>query len=336
MKAPVGPDEGARKVAALLIALGTSAAAKLMARMPAESVERVAGELLLTPHVDADVRDAVLEECYADVFQDVGALAGGEAYALQVFAEAFGEVRARDLLTRVREAQQEQPFEYLRTADPIQVAEFLATEHPQTIALVLAHLDPRHGAAILMQLAPALQVDVAQRIALMEQTTPEMISLVEEGLRRRLSSLVTETTAVGGVRPLAHVLNQVDRSTEKEILGGLAAQDPALADQVRRLMFVFEDVLKLDDRAMQIVVRNVDTKDLALALRNVHENVREHFLANMSQRAAEMLTEEMSLTAQVRLKNVEEAQQRIVEVIKRLEEQDEIVIDRGDGGDLLV
>ncbi len=336
MKALAEPDDGARKAAALLIALGTTAAARLLALMPPESVERVAGELLQMPHLDAETRDTILEESYVGVFQDVGALSGGESYAVRVFAEAFGEDRARVLLTKVREAQQEQPFEFLRSADPMQVAEFLTIEHPQTIALVLAHLDARHAAAILMQLEPGLQVDVAQRIALMEQTTPEMIALVEDGLRRRLSSLVTETTAVGGVRPLAHVLNQVDRSTEREILGGLAAHDPALADQVRRLMFVFEDVLKLDDRAMQTVVRNVDTKDLALALRNASEAVRARFLSNMSQRAAEMLTEEMSLATQVRLKNVEEAQQRIVEVIKRLEEQDEIVIDRGDGGDVLV
>ncbi len=201
---------------------------------------------------------------------------------------------------------------------------------------MVAHLDARRAAGILTQLDAAMQVEVAQRLALMEQTTPEMIALVEDGLRRRLSSLVTETTAVGGVKPLAHVLNQVDRTTERQILGGLAEHSPDLADAVRRLMFVFEDVVKLDDRAMQKVVRNVDTKDLALALRNASDGVRQKFMGNMSQRAAEMLTEEMSLTTQVRLKNVEEAQQRIVDVIKHLEETDEIVIDRGDGSDALI
>lgn len=329
-------QDGSKKVAGLLIALGTEAAAKLLSRLPPDAVERVAGELLQTPQLEAQRRDAILEETFAGVFQDVGVLAGGESYALQVFAEAFGEAKARDLLEKVREAQQTLPFEFLRAADPVQLAEFLATEHPQTIALVLAHLDARRAARILVELDQSLQVEVAQRIAQMEQTTPEVIALVEEGLRRRLSSLVTETTAVGGVKPLAHVLNQVDRSTERQILGGLAENDPELADAVRRLMFVFEDVVKLDDRAMQKVVRNVDTKDLALGLRNASDGVRQKFMSNMSQRAAEMLTEEMSLTTQVRLKNVEEAQQRIVEVIKRLEEEDEIVIDRGDGGDVLV
>ena len=332
----VAADDGARRAAGLLIALGTTSAGRLLARMAPDAVERIAGELLHMPQLDSDVRDAILEEAYAGVFREVGVLAGGETYALQVFAEAFGEARAHDLLDKVREAQQSQPFEFLRVVDPIQVAEFLSTEHPQTIALVVAHLDARRAAGILTQLDAAMQVEVAQRLALMEQTTPEMIALVEDGLRRRLSSLVTETTAVGGVKPLAHVLNQVDRTTERQILGGLAEHSPDLADAVRRLMFVFEDVVKLDDRAMQKVVRNVDTKDLALALRNASDGVRQKFMGNMSQRAAEMLTEEMSLTTQVRLKNVEEAQQRIVDVIKHLEETDEIVIDRGDGSDALI
>ena len=336
MTESVATLSGTRKVAALLIALGTDAAAKLLARLPGDAIDRVALELMRTPQLDAEVRDSILEETYAGVFADIGVLAGGEGYALRVFAEAFGEPKARDMLDRVHHQQQVLPFEFLRAADPVQVKEFLSDEHPQTIALVLAHLDARTAARILVQLEPLLQVDVARRIALTEQTTPEALELVEEGLRRRMSSLVTEAAVVGGVRPLAHVLNQVDRSTERQILGNLSEQDPELADAVRRLMFVFEDVSKLDDRSMQRVIRELDTKDMALALRTATESVKQKFFGNISQRAAEMLKEEMSLASQVRLKNVEEAQQRIVAIIRKLEEQGEIVVARAGEEELVV
>lgn len=327
---------GTRKVAALLITLGTEAAAKLLARLPPDAIDRVALELLRTPAVDSGVRDAILEETYAGLFSHGGVLPGGEDYALKLFAEAFGESRAAEMLDRVHQAQQVIPFEFLRGADPVQVKELLAGEHPQTVALVLAHLDPRTAARILVELEPTLQVEVARRIALTDQTTPDALAIVEEGLRRRISTVVTETTSVGGTRPLAHVLNQVGRSTERQILGALSEQDAELADEVRRYMFVFEDVALLDDRAMQRVIRELDAKDMALALRTAPDPLRDKFFSNMSQRAAEMLKEEMGLAGQVRMKNVEEAQGRIVEVIKRLEDQDEIVISRGGADDALV
>jgi len=327
---------GTRKVAALLIALGTEASAKILARLPQESIDRVALELMKTPVLEADVRDSILEETYAGLFSHMGVLPGGESYALELFKEAFGESKARELITRVAESQIIIPFEFLRDADPVQVKELLANEHPQTIALVLAHLDPRSAARILVELEPLLQIEVARRIALTDQTTPEALAIVEDGIRRRISSVVSQSTAVGGARPLAHVLNQVDRSTERQILGALAEQDGELADEVRRFMFVFEDLALLDDRSMQRVVRELDSKDMALALRTTTEEVKEKFFLNMSQRAAEMLREEMSLTAQVRMKNVEEAQSRIVEIVRRLEDQDEIVINRGGSEDALV
>ena len=304
---------GSRKVAALLISLGTGAAAKLLARLPADTVDRVALELLKTPNIDPAVRDSILEETYAGLLAHGGVLPGGEAYALELFAQAFGEHKARELLERVNLAQKFVPFEFMTGADPLQMAELLSPEHPQTIALVLAHLEPRMAATVLVGLEGSLQVEVARRIALTDQTTPEALAVVEDGLRRRISSVVTEATVVGGTRPLAHVLNQVDRGTEKQILAALTEFDPNLADEVRRYMFVFEDVVMLDDRAMQRVIREVDTKDLALALRSTNDYVKDVFFRNMSQRAAETLREEMSLSAQVRLKNVEEAQSRIVE-----------------------
>lgn len=328
---------GSRKVAALLITLGTEAAAKLLARLPPEAIDRVALDLLRTPAVDAGVRDAILEETYAGLFSAGGVMPGGEVYASELFGQAFGEAKAREMLERVHRAQQVVPFEYLRGAEPTAVRDLLAGEHPQTIALVLAHLDPRSAARILIEFEPTLQVEVARRIALTDQTTPETLAIVEAGLKRRISSVVTETTtAVGGVRPLAHVLNQAGRTAERQILGALAEQDAALADEVRRFMFVFEDVMLLDDRAMQRVIRELDTKDMALAMRTASDAIKEKFFSNMSQRAAEMLREEMSLGGQVRIKNVEEAQGRIVEVIKRLEDSDEIVISRGGSDDVLV
>ncbi len=327
---------GARKAAALLIALGRDAAARVLARLPADAVERLTLELLRTPALDAAVRDAILSEAHADVFAGSGLMPAGETFAYEVVREAYGPDLAEDVISRVRKAQIPAPFEFLRDADPSQVRELLATEHPQTIALVLAHLDPRSAARVLTELDAPLQVDVARRIAMTEQVSPETVAVVEAQLRSRMAAFAAgSTTTVGGARPLAHVLNQVDRSTERQILGGLAEIDPVLADEVRRYMFVFEDVLLLDDRAMQRVIRELDAKDIALALRATTEEVKEKFFSNMSHRAAEMLREEMELAGQVRMKNVEEAQGRIVEVIKRLEEQDEIVISRGGGGDVL-
>jgi flagellar motor switch protein FliG len=224
----------------------------------------------------------------------------------------------------------------MRDIDPIQAAGLLADEHPQTIAIVLAHLEPRTSALILVQFDPLVQVEVAKRIALTEQVSPEAVDVVEEGLRRKLSTVVTEVTSVGGSRPLAHVLNQIGRTNERQILAALAEQDSQLADEVRRYMFVFDDIAVLDDRAMQRVIRELDAKDMALALRPATEELRLKFFQNMSQRAAEMLREEMSMGGQVRLKAVEEAQQRIIDTIKKLEDSDEIAISRGGSEDVLV
>ena len=327
---------GPRKAAALLITLGTEASAKLLARLPPEALDRVALELMRMPAVDSDVRDAILEEAYAGLFAHAGVLPGGENYAAELFGQAFGTGKARELLDRVHQAQQIIPFDFMRDIDPIQAAGLLADEHPQTIAIVLAHLEPRTSALILVQFDPLVQVEVAKRIALTEQVSPEAVDVVEEGLRRKLSTVVTEVTSVGGSRPLAHVLNQTGRTNERQILAALAEQDSQLADEVRRYMFVFDDIAVLDDRAMQRVIRELDAKDMALALRPATEELRLKFFQNMSQRAAEMLREEMSMGGQVRLKAVEEAQQRIIDTIKKLEDSDEIAISRGGSEDVLV
>src|ERR1035437_191485 len=327
---------GPRKAAALLITLGTEASAKLLARLPPEALDRVALELMRMPAVDSGVRDAILEEAYAGLFAHAGVLPGGANYAVELFALAFGQNRAHELLDRVHQAQQIIPFDFMRDIEPTQAAGLLFEEHPQTIAIVLAHLDPRAAAKILTQFDAPIQVEVAKRIALTEQITPEAVAIVEEGLRRKLSSVVTEVTYVGGTRPLAHVLNQVGRTNERQILTALGEQDSQLADEVRRFMFVFDDIVLLDDRSMQRVIRELDSKDMALALRPATEPLRLKFFQNMSQRAAEMLREEMGLPGQVRMKAVEEAQQRIIDIIKKLEDEDQITINRGGTEDAFV
>ena len=327
---------GTRKAAALLIALGTDSAAKLLRRLPPEAIDKIALELLRTPELDAPVRDQVLEETYLGLYSQSGVMAGGESYALELFEEAYGKERAQNLLERVSVAHQVNPFDFLQGADPVALRDLLAEEHPQTIAIVLAHLDPRTAGRVLSEFDPELQVEIARRIALTEQTTPEVLTVVERGLRSRMTSTVVEAMQVGGIKPLAHVLNQVDRTTERQILGALAERDAGLAEEVRRFMFVFEDIIQLDDRSMQRLISDLDQKDIALALRTANEQVRDRFFTNMSHRAAEMLREEMTLSAGVRLKNVEEAQTRIVEVIKRLEDQDQIIISREGGDDVLV
>lgn len=327
---------GPRKAAALLITLGTEAAAKLLAHMPPDALDRVALELMRMPAVDATTRDAILEEAYAGLFAHAGVLPGGENYALELFAQAFGQSKAHELLERVHAAQQVIPFDFMRDLDPAQAAGLLAEEHPQTIAIVLAHLDPRSAARILTRFEAPIQVEVAKRIALTEQITPEVVEIVEEGLRKKLANIVIEVTSVGGTKPLAHLLNMVGRTNERQILTALTEQDAQLADEVRRYMFVFEDIVLLDDRSMQRVVRELDSKDMALALRGVNEALRNKFFNNMSQRAADMLREEMSLSGQVRMKTVEEAQGRIVDLIKKLEDNDEININRGGTEDAFV
>jgi len=327
---------GPRKAAALLITLGTEASAKLLARLPPEAIDRVALELMRMPAVDSMTRDSILEEAYAGLFAHAGVLPGGENYALELFAQAFGQGKAHELLERVHQAQQIIPFDFMRDIEPMQAAGLLADEHPQTIAIVLAHIDPRAAARILTQFEAPIQVEVAKRIALTEQITPEAVEIVEVGLRRKLSSVVTEVTSVGGTRPLAHVLNQVGRTNERLILEALSEQDSQLADEVRRFMFVFDDIVLLDDRAMQRVIRELDAKDMALALRPATEPLRLKFFQNMSQRAAEMLREEMSLGGQVRMKAVEESQQRIIDTVKKLEDNDEIVVNRGGTEDAFV
>jgi flagellar motor switch protein FliG len=323
-----------RRVAALLVALGPEAASRIVPRLPDPTLDLVANELLRMPLLTAEQREAILEDAYRSIVATVGTATGGERFASDVFVGAFGEARARELLDRVHEGRGAPPFHFLRRLEPARAAAILAEEHPQTIALVLACLNARGAARLLAQLEPDLRVDVAGRIARMDRIAPEAVDVIEEGLRRRVSGVASVTAqATGGPKPLADLLNQVDRTTERQVLDALRESDEALADDVARLMFVFEDLARIDDRGMQRLIRDLDTKDIALALRTAGETLKERFFANMSSRAAEMLKEDMSVEGNVRQATIEEARTRVVEVARRLEEAEEITIDRGGGDD---
>jgi flagellar motor switch protein FliG len=256
--------------------------------------------------------------------------AGGVDYARDVLEKALGEQRAIEIINRLQGALQMTPFDFIKRTDPQQLLNFIQNEHPQTISLILAHLNSEHAATILGALPSEIQVDVAQRIAVMERATPDIIMEIEKVLERNIASVFTqEMTAAGGVRAVAEMLNRVDRSTEKAIMEKLEETNPDLADEIKRLMFVFDDVLLIDDKSIQRILREVDTKDLILALKGAGEEVKAKILKNMSQRQRALILEEMEVMGPTRLKNTEEAQQKIVNTIRQLEEMGEIVVARG-------
>ena len=257
-------------------------------------------------------------------------MSGGVDYARTILNDAVGSNKADEIIGRLSSFLRVSPFDFLKHTDPKQLLTFISNEHPQTISLILSYLEPSDAAPVLGGLAPEVQVDVARRLANMDRCSPEVIREVERILEQKISSVMTtDIQQTGGVKSLVEVLNLVDRSTEKAIMESLEDSEPELADEVKRLMFVFEDIKMLDDRAIQAVLGQTDKKDLALALKSVAEDVRMKCMKNMSQRAAQALTEEMEFMGPVRLKDVEDAQQRIVAVIRRLEESGEIIIDRG-------
>ncbi|HEX2587420.1 MAG TPA: flagellar motor switch protein FliG [Gaiellales bacterium] len=325
---------GRRKAAILCVSLGSGGAAEIFKHLSNDMIEQLTIEMAKTPTVELEVAEFVLEE-FVETASARGYIAeGGLRYAREVLERAVGLQRAGEILNRLSAVIETSPFDYLRTTPPDQLAAFLRNEHPQTIALVVAQLPTTALAAKVMELlAPEVQADVAVRIATMGQTSPEVVKEVASVMETRLETVIQrEYAASGGVRSLASILNSSNRATERNILDHLGEQDTDLAEEVRRLLFVFEDILKLDDRAIQLVLREVDSKDLALAMRGSTVDVQEKILANMSQRGAEMLREEMEFMPPQRRRVVEEAQTKIVAVVRRLEDAGEIVIARS-GGD---
>ncbi|MDR3710576.1 MAG: flagellar motor switch protein FliG [Capsulimonadaceae bacterium] len=327
-----------QKAAILLVALGPGVSALVFQHLSTEEVEMLTLEISRTGKVSPEVRTEIVDEFHSLCMAQEYIAEGGVEAAKAVLMQAFGQETAQSIIGRVLQAMQVMPFDFIKRADASQIITFIQNEHPQTIALILAYLPPSHAANILSGLPHETRAEVARRIAMLDKTPPEVIREVERVLERKLSSVVnTDYTQAGGIKSLVEVLNWVDRGTEKTILESLSENNPEIAEEVKKLMFVFEDIIALDDRAIQQVLKEVDGKELALALKGVGENVQARIFKNMSERAATMLKEDMEFMGPVRVRNVEEAQQRIVNIIRKLEEAGEIIVARpGGGGEELV
>jgi len=330
------PLTNRKKAAILMVALGPDAAGQLFPHLTPDEIEVISVEVARMGRVNPQIKDSVIEEFHELCIAQEFIAEGGMDAAREMLMTAFGEEKAGLIVGRVMQALQVMPFDFLKRADAGQITTFIQNEHPQTIALILAYLAPAQSAAILSGLPQDLRAEVARRIATLDKTPPEVIREVESVLQKKLSSVVsTDFSHAGGVKSLVEVLNYVDRSTEKTILESLSESNPEIADEVKKNMFVFEDIILLDDRAIQLVLKEVDTKELAVALKGVGENTQVRIFKNMSERAAAMMKEEMEFMGPVRLKSVEESQQKIVSIIRKLEEAGEIIVARGGGEEMI-
>jgi len=329
---------GPKKAAIVLVALGTEASAEIFRNLSEAEVEQLTTQIARLEGVTPEMREAVLEEFHQMVMAQQFITQGGMNYAEEVLEEALGPNKAREILEKVRSTIRTTGFNMLNNVDPNQLTNFVQKEHPQTVALLLAHMSAEKAAQIISALPQEMQVDVASRIATMESISPEVLHQVEQVLAQQMKTMFSGDTAeVGGVKSVAEILNLVDRGAEKNILGNLERDNPELATEIKNLMFVFEDIVLIDDKGMQRVMKEVDTKDLALALKGSTEHVQTKFLTNMSSRAAEGIREDMAYMGPVRLKDVEEVQQKIVDIVRRLEEDGEIIISgRGGEDDIIV
>ena len=328
---------GVQKAAILLIALGPEKSATIFKHLKEEEIEELTLEIANTRSVSPKAKEAVLNEFYQVCLAQQYIAEGGIGYAKELLEKALGNEKAQDVITKLTASLQVRPFEFIRKTEPSQILNFIQDEHPQTIAMILSYLAPGQASMIISALTPEKQADVAKRIAMMDRTSPDVIKEVERVLERKLSSLLNQDyTIVGGVDAIVNILNTVDRGTEKHIMESLEIEEPELADEIRKKMFVFEDILLLDDRAIQRVLRDVDNNDLAIALKGANEEVQGAIFKNLSQRLASMIKEDMEFMGPVRMKDVEEAQQKIVGVIRKLEDSAEIVISRGGGDEIIV
>lgn len=328
---------GVQKAAILLIALGPDKSANVFKHLKEDEIEQLTLEIANTRSVSPAIKDSILDEFYEVCLAQQYIAEGGITYAKDLLEKALGAERAKDVIGKLTASLQVRPFEFVRKTDASQLLNFIQDEHPQTIALILSYLAPQQAALIISALPPERQSDVARRIAVMDRTSPDVVKEVEKVLETKLSSLVNQDyNIIGGVDAVVDILNTVDRSTEKHIMETLEVEEPELADEIRKKMFVFEDILLLDDRAIQRVLRDVENSDLGLALKGANEQVQNAIFNNLSKRLAVMIKEDMEFMGPVRMKDVEEAQQKIVNVIRKLEENQEIIISRGGGGDEIV
>ena len=329
--------DGVEKAATLLIALGPEKSAQIFKHLKEEEIEQLTLEIANTSSVSPQTKEMVLNEFYEICLAQQYIAEGGIGYAKELLEKALGEEKAKTVIGKLTASLQVRPFEFIRKTDPSQLLNFIQDEHPQTIALILSYLPPSQSSLVISSLPPEKQADVAKRIAQMDRTSPDVIKQVEKVLERKLSSLVNQDyTIVGGVDAIVSILNSVDRGTEKHIMESLEIEEPELADEIRKKMFVFEDILLLDDRAIQRVLREVDNADLELALKSSTEEVQNVIFRNLSKRLAAMIKEDMDFMGPVRMKDVEEAQQKIVNIIRKLEDSAEIVIARGGGDEIIV
>lgn len=328
---------GKQKAATLLISLGPDVSASVYKHLSEEEIEKLTLEISGVKKVDSHAKEEIMEEFHNLALAQDYISQGGIGYAKTVLEKALGTEQAAVIINRLTSSLQVRPFDFARKADPAQILNFIQNEHPQTIALILSYLDSTQAGQILSELPQEMQADVARRIAVMDSTSPEIINEVEQILERKLSSTVTQDyTQTGGVEAVVEVLNGVDRATERTILDALEIQDPELAEEIKKRMFVFEDIVTLDSRAIQRVIRDCENEDLMLSLKVSSDEVKNIVYKNMSTRMVETFKEEMEYLGPVRLRDVEEAQSRIVAIIRRLEESGEIVVARGGGDDIIV
>ena len=328
---------GLQKASILLIALGPERSAMIFKHLKEEEIEELTLEIANTRSITPQVKDEVIDEFYQVCLAQQYIAEGGINYAKELLEKALGAEKAMDVIGKLTASLQVKPFEFIRKTEASQLLNFIQDEHPQTIALILSYLPLAQSASIVSSLPPERQADVAKRIALMDRTSPDVVKEVVKVLESKLASLVNQDyTIIGGVDAVVDILNTVDRSTEKHIMETLEIEEPELADEIRKKMFVFEDILLLDDRAIQRVLRDVDNNDLAMALKSSNEQVQNTIFNNMSKRLAVMIKEDMEFMGPVRMKDVEEAQQKIVNIIRKLEDSGEIVISRGGGDEIVV
>ncbi len=322
-----------RKAAIVLLALGPEVSGQLLKHMESEAVERVVRELAGLGRVDDETMRRVVEEFYQLALAQSFMGEGGLDFAKEALRQALDPQDADRILGQIQTQVRKSPFSFLQKAEAEHVLTFIQDEHPQTIALIVCHLPYHRAAEILGGLPMQKQIEVIKRIANMEQTNPDVIREVEQGLESRLANMLGQSMEkTGGVETVAEILNLADRATEKAIMEGLEGEDPDLVEEIRRLMFVFEDIMLVNDKGIQAVLKEVDNDELALALKTASEELKEKVLSNMSQRAAELIKEDMEYMGPVRLSDVEAAQQRIVDIVRRLEEAGELMIE-GRGGD---
>jgi flagellar motor switch protein FliG len=328
---------GRQKAAIFLVTIGSELSAEIFKYLREDEIETLTFEIARLETIDSEQKDTILQEFQELMMANQFISTGGIDYARELLEKSLGSQKAIDIINRLTSSLQVRPFDFIRRTDPAHLLNFIQQEHPQTIALILAYLEPNKASSILQNLPNDVQSDVARRIATMDRTSPEVLREVERVLEKKLSTLSSEDyTTAGGVESIVEILNLVDRTSEKQIIEALEDDDPELAEEIKKRMFVFEDIVMLDDRAIQKVMREVDSQELAKALKRVDTEVQDKIFKNMSKRAATMLKEDMEYMGPVRLKDVEEAQQKIVSIIRHLEDTGEIVVARSGEDEMVV